>query len=69
MNFFRGNNENYFKLLTASVETLFTNCDENDYDVRLAADENISKIVKVITDEKSFRFFFLLLLMIIFTES
>ena len=43
----RGNNENYFKLLTASVETLFTSCDDADYDVRLAAEENINKLVKV----------------------
>ncbi|CAF5040892.1 unnamed protein product, partial [Rotaria sp. Silwood1] len=27
----KGNNENYFKLVKASVETLFTTCDENDY--------------------------------------
>jgi hypothetical protein len=43
----RGNTENYFKLLTASIETLFTSCDENDYDVRLAAEETINKLVKV----------------------
>ena len=30
-----------------SVETLFSSCDENDHDVRLAAEENISKLVKV----------------------
>ncbi|CAF2804314.1 unnamed protein product [Rotaria sp. Silwood2] len=42
----KGNNDNYFKLLTASVETLFTTCDENDYDVRLAAEENLNKLVK-----------------------
>ncbi|CAF5152699.1 unnamed protein product, partial [Rotaria sp. Silwood1] len=29
-----GNNENYFKLVTASTETLFTTSDENDYDVQ-----------------------------------
>jgi hypothetical protein len=45
--FSRGNNDNYFKLLTASIETLFTNCDDADFDVRLAAEENISKLVKV----------------------
>ncbi|CAF0997220.1 unnamed protein product [Rotaria sordida] len=28
----KGNNENYFKLITAIVETLFTTCNENDYD-------------------------------------
>lgn len=43
----RANNENYFKLLTASVETLFSHCDEADHAVRLAADENINKLVKV----------------------
>ena len=29
------------------METLFNTCDENDYDVRLVAEENISKLVKV----------------------
>ncbi|CAM2712576.1 unnamed protein product [Rotaria socialis] len=42
----KANNENYFKLLTASVETLFMTCDETDYDVRISAEENISKLVK-----------------------
>ncbi|CAF3787916.1 unnamed protein product [Rotaria sp. Silwood1] len=42
----RGNNENYFKLIKASVEILFTTCDENDYDVRLTADENLNQLVK-----------------------
>ncbi|CAF5173933.1 unnamed protein product, partial [Rotaria sp. Silwood1] len=41
-----GNNENYFKLIKASVEILFTTCDENDYDVRLTADENLNQLVK-----------------------
>ncbi len=50
----RGNNENYFKLLTASVETLFTNCDDVDYDVRLAAEENINKLVKVCVNNDVF---------------
>ncbi|CAF1376161.1 unnamed protein product [Rotaria sp. Silwood1] len=27
----KGNNENYFKLVKGSVETLFTTCDENAY--------------------------------------
>ncbi|CAF1383056.1 unnamed protein product [Rotaria sp. Silwood1] len=40
------NNENYFKLITASVEKLFTKCDENDYGVRLTAEENLIKFVK-----------------------
>ena len=31
------------------MEILFANCDENDYDVRLAAEENINKLVKVRT--------------------
>lgn len=54
--FSRGNNENYFKLLTASVETLFTNCDDTDHNhnVRLAAEENISKLVKVCDRKKIF---------------
>ena len=43
----RVNNENYFKLLTAGIETLFASCDETDYDVRLAAEENISRLVNV----------------------
>ncbi|CAF1277551.1 unnamed protein product [Adineta ricciae] len=42
----RSNNENYFKLLTASMETLFMHCDETDHDVRLAAEENINKLIK-----------------------
>ncbi|CAF5101850.1 unnamed protein product [Rotaria sp. Silwood1] len=42
----KGNNDNYFKLVTASVEILFTTCDENDCDVRLAAEENLNKLVK-----------------------
>ncbi|CAF3620376.1 unnamed protein product [Rotaria sp. Silwood1] len=42
----RGNNENYFKLIKASVEILFTTCDENDYNVRLTAEENLNKFVK-----------------------
>ncbi|CAF1464460.1 unnamed protein product [Rotaria sp. Silwood1] len=42
----KGNNENYFKLIKASVETLFTTCDENDYNVRLTAEENLNKFVK-----------------------
>ena len=29
------------------MEILFAHCDENDHDVRLAAEENISKLVKV----------------------
>ncbi|CAF5139922.1 unnamed protein product, partial [Rotaria sp. Silwood1] len=37
---------NYFKLITASVEKLFTKCDENDYGVRLTAEENLIKFVK-----------------------
>ncbi|CAF5166603.1 unnamed protein product, partial [Rotaria sp. Silwood1] len=28
------------------VETLFTTCDENDYNVRLTAEENLNKFVK-----------------------
>ncbi|CAF3889180.1 unnamed protein product [Rotaria sp. Silwood1] len=43
---FLDNNENYFKLIKASVETLFTTCDENDYNVRLTAEENFDKFVK-----------------------
>ncbi|CAF5168867.1 unnamed protein product [Rotaria sp. Silwood1] len=43
---FRGNNENYIKLVKASVETFFTTCDENDYNVRLTAEENLNKFVK-----------------------
>ncbi|CAF1066773.1 unnamed protein product [Rotaria sp. Silwood1] len=39
----KGNNENYFKLIKARVETLFTTCDENDYNVRLTAEENLNK--------------------------
>ncbi|CAF5149949.1 unnamed protein product [Rotaria sp. Silwood1] len=27
-----GNNENYFKLIKTSMKTLFTTCDENNYD-------------------------------------
>ncbi|CAF1499013.1 unnamed protein product [Rotaria sp. Silwood1] len=42
----KGNNENCFKLIKASVETLFTTCDENNYDVRLTADENLNQLVK-----------------------
>ncbi|CAF1442512.1 unnamed protein product [Rotaria sp. Silwood1] len=41
----KGNNENYFKLIKASVETLFTTCDENNYNVRLTAEENLNKFV------------------------
>ncbi|CAF5077268.1 unnamed protein product [Rotaria sp. Silwood1] len=44
----KGNNENYFKLVKASVETLFTTCDENAYNVRLTAEENLNKFVKVL---------------------
>lgn len=44
---YRVTNENYYKLLTASVEAMFAICDENDYDVRLAAEENISRLVNV----------------------
>ena len=40
------------------METLFTNCDESDFDVRLATEENISKIVKVIIDKIFFKFYF-----------
>ncbi|CAF5019018.1 unnamed protein product [Rotaria sp. Silwood1] len=43
---FLDNNENYFKLIKASVETLFTTCDENDSNVRLTAEENFDKFVK-----------------------
>ncbi|CAF1463772.1 unnamed protein product [Rotaria sp. Silwood1] len=42
----RGNNENYFKLIKARVETLFTTCDEYNYNVRLTAEENLNKFVK-----------------------
>ncbi|CAF4303649.1 unnamed protein product [Rotaria sp. Silwood2] len=42
----RGNNENYFKLITAIVETLFTTCTKNGYDVRLTFEENLNKLVK-----------------------
>ncbi|CAF5031993.1 unnamed protein product [Rotaria sp. Silwood1] len=42
----RGNNENYFKLIKARVETLFTTCGENDYNVRFTADENLNQLVK-----------------------
>ncbi|CAF4998203.1 unnamed protein product [Rotaria sp. Silwood1] len=42
----KGNNENYFKLIKASVETLFTKCDENDYNVRLTAEESLNKFVQ-----------------------
>ncbi|CAF4954161.1 unnamed protein product [Rotaria sp. Silwood1] len=42
----KGNNENYFKLVKASVETLFTTCDENDYNVRLTAEESLNKFVQ-----------------------
>src|ERR1700722_9534364 len=41
--------ENYFKLLTADFETLFANSDDNNYDVRLAVEENITKLVKNMT--------------------
>ncbi|CAF5145638.1 unnamed protein product [Rotaria sp. Silwood1] len=44
----KGNNENYFKLIKSNVETLFTTCDENDYNVRLTAEENLNKFVKVL---------------------
>ena len=43
----RGPNENYFKLLTSSVETLFLLCDETDHAVRSAVEENLNKLVKV----------------------
>ncbi|CAF5031843.1 unnamed protein product, partial [Rotaria sp. Silwood1] len=33
----KGNNENYFKLVKGSVETLFTTCDENAYNKLLMA--------------------------------
>ncbi|CAF3848927.1 unnamed protein product [Rotaria sp. Silwood1] len=42
----KSNNENYFKLSTTSVETLFTTCDENDYNIRCAAKESLNKFVK-----------------------
>ncbi|CAF0989463.1 unnamed protein product [Didymodactylos carnosus] len=42
----RTNNDNYFKILSTGFETLFSHCDEQDYDVRLAAEENITKLVK-----------------------
>ncbi|CAF3339200.1 unnamed protein product, partial [Rotaria sp. Silwood2] len=41
-----GNNENYFKLITAIVETLFTTCTKNGYDIRLTFEENLNKLVK-----------------------
>ncbi|CAF5111520.1 unnamed protein product, partial [Rotaria sp. Silwood1] len=40
------NNENYFKLIKTSMKTLFTTCDENDYDVRLTVEENLNEFVK-----------------------
>ncbi|CAF4016460.1 unnamed protein product [Rotaria sp. Silwood1] len=43
-----GNNENYFKLIKTSMKTLFTTCDENDYDVRLTVEENLNEFVKVL---------------------
>ncbi|CAF4263201.1 unnamed protein product, partial [Rotaria sordida] len=43
-----GNNENYFKLIKASVKTLFITCDENDYNVPLTAEESLNKFVKVL---------------------
>ncbi|CAF0772812.1 unnamed protein product [Didymodactylos carnosus] len=42
----RANNDNYFKILSAGFEALFLHCDEQDYDVRLAAEENTTKLVK-----------------------
>jgi hypothetical protein len=44
---FRVNADHYNKCLAASVEALFLNCDESDFNVRLAVDKNISKLVKV----------------------
>ncbi|CAF4625462.1 unnamed protein product, partial [Rotaria sp. Silwood2] len=41
-----GSNENYFKLIKDSVETLFTTCDENHYNVRFTAEENLNKFIK-----------------------
>ncbi|CAF5034031.1 unnamed protein product, partial [Rotaria sp. Silwood1] len=32
--------------LIINVETLFTTCDENDYNVRLTAEESLNKFVK-----------------------
>ncbi|CAF3598174.1 unnamed protein product [Adineta steineri] len=46
----KSNTDNYFKFLTASVETLFLNCDDNDHDVRLATDENLNKLIKNLKD-------------------
>ncbi|CAF5079902.1 unnamed protein product [Rotaria sp. Silwood1] len=51
----KGNNENYFKLIKANVETLFTTCDENDYNVRLTAEENLNKFVKNLKEADSTR--------------
>ncbi|CAF1429014.1 unnamed protein product [Rotaria sp. Silwood1] len=42
----KSNNENYFKLSTTSVETLFITCDENDYNIRFATEESFNKFVK-----------------------
>ncbi|CAF1497598.1 unnamed protein product, partial [Rotaria sp. Silwood1] len=46
---------NYFKLIKASVETLFTTCDENDYNVRLTAEESLNKFVKNLKEADSTR--------------
>ncbi|CAF1310094.1 unnamed protein product [Rotaria sp. Silwood1] len=47
----RSNNENHLKLVTAVMETLFTTCVKNDYDIRLATKENLNKLVKVLKKE------------------
>ncbi|CAF1516765.1 unnamed protein product [Rotaria sp. Silwood1] len=51
----KGNNENYLKLIKASVETLFLTCNENDYDVRMTAEESLNKFVKNLKEADSTR--------------
>ncbi|CAF3885248.1 unnamed protein product [Rotaria sp. Silwood1] len=34
------------KILIINMKTLFTTCDENDYDVRLTVEENLNEFVK-----------------------
>ncbi|CAF4207461.1 unnamed protein product, partial [Rotaria sordida] len=41
----KSNDENYFKLIKASMETLFTTCDENDYNISLTAEEKFKEAV------------------------
>lgn len=43
----RNNTELVFRNLSITFELLFYHCDENDQDVRLAAEENLNKLIKV----------------------